>query len=305
MKSVTSPNVVRSPIKILDWISHRELIPSSCLPSLANESIPHRFCNFEGKKESWYHGGLNLVERVGMEEFLESNMGDTHEIPPIKLLFKAADSSLLVSIDSNNYISGFIFGVYPMFCLDFSKFLLSSMNSIRVLPGRYSITDIYLVSTSTTRLSHSPISQQQDDTCNSIVKVPVNNLPCQFCSYKIAEHASRIYLSIQLDLTRLIDMVTSHGRKWKDSCRVVLPKVGLLQGVLEGYQLRLNPVQFMFTVATCGLWHPAAQTSFSQHWNEQGLSRLKSAVDTSANSIVKTLLMRAIPIATNITLGCR
>ena len=55
----------------------------------------------------------------------------------------------------------------------------------------------------------------------------------------------------------------------------------------------------------CGAWHPAATAAFSQHWNEQGLTRLRSAVDLASKAAIKQLHLRAIPIATNISLRCR
>jgi hypothetical protein len=110
---------------------------------------------------------------------------------------------------------------------------------------------------------------------------------------------------IESDLNRLNDMITGCGKKWKDACRVVIPKLSLLQSVLDGYELNMSPVQFMYTISHCGLWHPAAVASFSQHWNEQGLTRLRSAIDTASRYIIKLIHLRAVPIATNISLRCR
>lgn len=144
-----------------------------------------------------------------------------------------------------------------------------------------------------------------DRVCHGVEMLSVPYLNCAHCRFKGLAHMVNIHLSVQVDITKLQDMVSNHGRKWKEATRVVLPKLSLLQGVLDSYQLPMSPVQFMYFIAQCGLWHPAVQASFSQHWNEQGISRLRSAVDSTSNAIVRTLQLKAIPTATNVCLRCR
>lgn len=64
-------------------------------------------------------------------------------------------------------------------------------------------------------------------------------------------------------------------------------------------------MSFFYTVAMCGAWHPVAQTTFSSHWNDQGISRLRVAIDFAAKFISQTVNLRLVPIATNLQLRCR
>jgi hypothetical protein len=119
------------------------------------------------------------------------------------------------------------------------------------------------------------------------------------------EQAASLQTGVEAGLARLLDLVSGCGRKWKDALKVVLPKLGLLKGLLDTYQLSMSPLEFCYSISMCGLWHPAAATAFSQHWNEQGLMRLRVAVDSSSRSVIRQLQMRALPIATNALLAAR
>ena len=94
------------------------------------------------------------------------------------------------------------------------------------------------------------------------------------------------------------------AKRWKDANRPISAKMGLLRGVLEGYQLNLTPLQFLYSIAMCGLWHPASVMAFSQHWNEQGLNRLRSAVDAASKSILQLLHFDVTNAATSLLLQC-
>ena len=237
-----------------------------------------------------------MAVRCGMEEHLESGLGEISESHIVESFFRSTDSSVMISLDANREVSGFIFGIYPLF----------SINLIMVegiVGGALNLTGVFLVSSLAQQLQKMADNGMMPT--RSIQKLNIPMLSCINCQFRWIEHVASLYLMIHADISKLQDMITSHSRKWKDSTRVIIPKLSLLQGALDGYQMSMTPVQFMYTIAHCGLWHPASLTSFSQHWNDQGIARLRSAVDATSLTIIKSLQMRAVPIATNIALRCR
>lgn len=245
-------------------------------------------------EKTWINGGINAVARAGMEEYFEPGVGESYEIDPIESFFKDAEYNILIALNSDGVLTGHIFGIFPLFTVN----LFNQMDMINIL--------IPIQGYSFPISIGIPIENTNNTTAISIdsfiLKCDglVNNQHYYWC-----EHKATLMLMIQSDLNKLHDMVIGCGKKWKDAGNVIIPKLGLLQSVLDGYQLQMSPVQFMYSIAHCGLWHPAAVASFSQHWNEQGLSRLRSAIDSTSRSIIKLLHLRAIPIATNISLRCR
>lgn len=73
----------------------------------------------------------------------------------------------------------------------------------------------------------------------------------------------------------------------------------------QGYELPYNPVSFFYTVAMCGAWHPVAHTTFSSHWNEQGIARFRVGIDMASQYISNAVKLAMVPIATNLQLRCR
>jgi hypothetical protein len=84
-------------------------------------------------------------------------------------------------------------------------------------------------------------------------------------------------------------------RKWRDALRVFPPKVELMSSALRGYDMKMGIVEFLHTIILCGLWHPASSVIFSQHWNEQSLSRLRSALDSTMKFMLRTVQLQIIP----------
>lgn len=248
--------------------------------------------------------------------------GEMIESHSVERFFRSTESCFLLSLDVNRRLSGFIYGIFPLFSVNLDL-IENIVSGPLLVSGIYIVCPHKKIGESSNR--YQEVTQKKADYSNrhsldilpqhsqlnhaislhNIKKLNIPLLGCSYCRYRWFEHSASLYLMIHSDLSKLLDMITSHSRKWKDSTRVILPKLSLLQGVLDGYQISMNPVQFMYTVAHCGVWHPAALTSFSQHWNDMGISRLRSAVDTASSAIVKSLQMRAIPIVTNILLRCR
>jgi hypothetical protein len=93
--------------------------------------------------------------------------------------------------------------------------------------------------------------------------------------------------------------VTNMNKRWRECTKTIPLKLSLLKTLIEGYQLNLTCVEFLHSVAMCGLWHPAATASFSQHWNDQGITRLRSGIDSTSRLIIRTLQLKLAPLATN------
>lgn len=108
-----------------------------------------------------------------------------------------------------------------------------------------------------------------------------------------------ISLMVSMYQKRLEDVVPILGRKWKDAVKTVPPKISLLQSLLTGYEMKMSPVEFLHSVTLCGLWHPAALTTFSQHWNDQGITRLRSSVDSTTKYVIRCLQFKVLPMIFN------
>jgi hypothetical protein len=115
------------------------------------------------------------------------------------------------------------------------------------------------------------------------------------------EHLASIQLLLNQYSKRIDEHVNNMSKKWKECIKTIPLKLSLLKTLIEGYQLNMSTVEFLHTVAVCGMWHPAASTSFSQHWNEQGITRLRSGIDATSRFIIRTLQLKVAPLATNIS----
>ena len=243
--------------------------------------------------------------RAGMEEHLESGLGDAPENAIVGSFFRSTENCVLLSVSANKELSGFIFGIFPLFTVQMDM-------GYTLVKGYTPFEAVYVVSKETDAEQNDQNKILNSDSVvspslskHNVLKIDIEMLKCVSCSFHWFEQTASLYLVIHSELAKLQDMITGFSRKWKDATRVILPKLSLLQGILDGYQLSMTATQFMYTIAQCGLWHPAALTAFSQHWNHQGISRLRSAVDATSDFIRKSLQLRAVPIATNIALRCR
>ena len=268
-------NKYNDPIEYIGW---------QCGDKLKNSSINY---NDKLSYKIWNHGGINLTARTGMEDYAESGYEESTYIAPEEAFFSGAENSVLISMNSNGIVSGYIFGIFPLFSINISTLMSSTISISPVLCHSLPLAVGVPLSTNN----------------GSLYMLGLNSLIGNR-KYFWYEHLSTLYLMISSDLTRLQEMMISNGKKWKDANKVMIAKLSLLQNCLKGYQLEMDPAQFLYTITHCGLWHPAALTSFSQHWNDQGLTRLRSAIDSTSKSIVKQLYLRAIPIATNVALRC-
>lgn len=128
----------------------------------------------------------------------------------------------------------------------------------------------------------------------------ISLISSSFLSYSLElKRLSFLSLMFSFYQKKLEDTVSSLSKKWKDCLKTLSPKITLLQGLLTGYEMKMTPIEFLHSVTLCGLWHPVAHTSFSQHWNEQGISRLNSSIDSTTKYILRCLQFKIYPMIIN------
>lgn len=277
------PSVDTRVINNLSWVFCDDKLSSG----LFNAS---NILSKNGRIESVLNNMTNVLE-------LEDHANEQHSVSnssaeiDLDVLFSFTEGSILISTTCDGLFCGFMYGIFPLFSIDMSKLSAGYCNKFKIIPTM-SIP------------IHAGLCLEYENNAN-IVKYFSYNLN-SLCNTFFIRNQLATYLSkITRDFNKLHDIIMIGGKKWKEAVKPIIPKLSLLQGLLDTYQLTMTPVEFMYTVTNCGLWHPAATTTFSQHWNEQGLSRLRSAVDTSSRTFIKQLHFRALPIATNIILKCK
>ena len=113
---------------------------------------------------------------------------------------------------------------------------------------------------------------------------------------------SIIYYNINL----ISDYILLCHKKWKECCKVILPKLSLLQNLLNTYEIHCTSIEFLYMITLCGNnWHPCISIIFNQHWNEQSILRLNHNIELSSRSIIKMIHMKVIPLAMNTLLASR
>lgn len=134
----------------------------------------------------------------------------------------------------------------------------------------------------------------------------VHNLPSSIVTnWSAWQRAAFLHLMMEYFIRKLDDSVINLGKKWKECNKMIPAKISLLQGLLSGYEMKLNPIQYYHTVALCGLWHPSSVTSFSSHWNDQGISRFRASVIATCKFVLRNLQFKIIPLLINIYLIAR
>ena len=240
-------------------------------------------------------GGLNQIQRGGMAEYadptassLTASASDgisvalSSPVPARRELVLLLAGHLHLSLTTDGSVHGHVVGVFPLFRV---QMFTTTNSSTNLISGGYAGASVLCSS------------------AEGVVELPLTQ---QFSrEVKWLEQGASLHLCVESNLARLQELVLGCGRKWKDTCKVVLPKLSLLQTLLDTYELRMTPVEFLYSVSVCGLWHPAAATAFSQHWNDQGLQRLRAGVDATSRSVIKLLQTKALPMATNCLLAAR
>jgi hypothetical protein len=111
---------------------------------------------------------------------------------------------------------------------------------------------------------------------------------------------------INYNINLISDYILLCHKKWKECCKVILPKLSLLQNLLNTYEIHCTSIEFLYMITLCGNnWHPCISIIFNQHWNEQSILRLNHNIELSSRSIIKMIHMKIIPLAMNTLLASR
>jgi hypothetical protein len=238
------------------------------------------------------HSGINVKERVGMLPLPTSLSASNYQQDNT-----ISHSSLLVTLSANQILRGYVSGLQPLFAINLFS-VIKEMAGLQISPNS-------LICSLSSSISVLFQSSSVGTSSSSIDSKKIN---FSFLSWPRLESCGRISVIVEemsYNLLKFCDDVKTFSRKWKDCTKVVQAKMQLLQSALEGYQLDMSPIEFMFSMASCGLWHPVATSAFPNHWNEQGINRLRSSIDSTLLGIIKFLSLSATPQIENICLSCR
>lgn len=263
-----------SPIVSMRWICENEKIIDSPQREIVTERLP-----------VWRFDGCDQFNRAGMDDVSEPGSEPPQRSNLEPFMRKSTQNEVLLSVSERGVLFARARGIYPLFSvklgqdpLTMGSFLTSVCDNISFL------------------------HKTPRGLAMSRFLIPTN------CFNHLCRESDRLcatFLGINDDISVLTECIQLMSRKWKESTRVITPKLRMLKTLLDGYQMKMNLIEFLHSVCLCGQWHPASATHFSQHWNDQGLTRLKSSVDSTTKTIQWTLQMRCIPIATNIMLRIR
>lgn len=219
--------------------------------------------------------------------------------------------SLLFAFLENGYLHIYLSGIYPIYQIMNQEVLDRPLYFYRECDKSacntfYEIWSQQQQSESASTLSSSERCKLLLDTHRSI-HFNDSPTPCDISRSLTQYHNNAIVdalINLKSDIIVLQNLISSCLKKWKDALRPIGGKTTLLQGLLSGYQIAMSPLQFYYTVSMCGLWHPAAVMCFSQHWNEQGLSRLKNSFDSVSKMTIKILQFGLNTKATQMAISC-
>jgi hypothetical protein len=184
-------------------------------------------------------------------------------------------------LTSDNIITIYLYGFIPIKMIQF--------NTVERVSGliKYSLQDHFIVAT-----SHQQTTTAIDDSMNSIFTGII-----KYPSLKIGEfqHIGLLLMKLHTLMGSIKDIHSNSAKKWKECLRILPAKLELMNTVLTSYELQMTPLEFFNSILLCGLWHPAASVIFSQHWNEQSLSRLRNSIENTLNYILRAFNLQVIP----------
>jgi hypothetical protein len=196
---------------------------------------------------------------------------------------------MLVASTADNHLLGLRFGLWPIFSV--------KTNSVFSCGdyGDGSFAGLYFTASGTGEKRH----------VTALTCLTPHSKDAVYPVWSHSRSLSLDCLNLHGDICAMQDMIGSAGKKWKEAVKPITAKIGLLQTAMDGYQLSSTPREMLYSVCLCGLWHPVVCTHFSQYWSEQALQRLRSSIESAADSVLWTLSMRAMPLANNLLLRCR
>lgn len=253
--------------------------------------------------ECYKYGGLDLVQKYGLREYFESGEDAALETFPVSELIKTVAGSVLYAGNSiTGIVCAYLLGIFPYFTVDLKSV---SSRSSQILSDMQWRGVGGLPSTSNSLFIASSVNSTL--ITSSILVCPLSSLVTELSGQILPwrENNCALWLGLLNDLTRVEELLASCARKWKDATKVLPAKLGLLRHVLVGYNLSFTASEFYQTIAFCGLWHPAAHTAMTQHWNEAGLARFRASLEVTTKTLLSILVMKMKPLLVNIHLRIR
>jgi hypothetical protein len=117
---------------------------------------------------------------------------------------------------------------------------------------------------------------------------------------------AQLFVSFRHELSLSLSLISACEKKWKEINKVLLMKLSLLTSLIQGYEMDMSTLEFLYVSCLCGnAWHPAAAAHFSQHYNEQGIAKLKSEINSHSKYILKVLQLQLLPLAQNLNFKAR
>ena len=202
---------------------------------------------------AWSGGGTDLAARAGMNEHNESGLAESKDKCRLEALLTFAESSVLLALSTDRKLIAYAFGVFPTFSIDLGSLSLPSHSSLSLSSSGAS----YCL---TSGISLCAVFTEPDGATSCSTLLLRSDALSSTKSYWL-EQSAKIFLIVLADLGRLHDMVSGLGKKWKEATRVVLGKLGLLQGALDSYELKvfLHPF-LMYPPPSCVHAHTACLT---------------------------------------------
>lgn len=239
---------------------------------------------------------LAMISGIGnIHQGLKASLVNASDVsldtsPQFRLSESAMPGSVLYALGADGRITVYVSGIFPLFAFDER----SVEADMKVIKSLYSVPRMRLSD------KQPAVLRIEKNLLFSSSKWSVSRLLSQHYD----EHVVLLLIRAKANAARLSSMLSACAKRWKDAIRPLSAKIGLLKSALAGYEMNMSPLQFLYSIAQCGLWHPVATMSFATHWNEQGLARTRAAVDTASKSIIQVLHFDVTNCATTVILQC-
>lgn len=239
-----------------------------------------------GRSISMFDISSGRFSTIGEELEEDSYYLDINWVEGIKDAVQLSSVDSLTKLNYSSIENGFLSVITNKLCLTVFQY------------GIIPIIQISITPTPQKQLSNLPVYPQDSNTV--VLSVSENMTEKRFLSLSkrsFMGHTTKASVIYELKflVQSIKDTQNTMTRKWREALRVLPPKVELMNSALRGYEMNNGVVDFLHSVVLCGLWHPVASVIFTQHWNEQSLSRLRSTVSSTLKYIQRTIQLQIIP----------
>ena len=279
---------------------------SSSPPQNSTSAAAATSLNESELRKSCLMGGINLVHRLGQTVFMEPSVHSSQadSAQNYKKIVSSSENQMLLVVTESGTVYGYLHAIYPIFQIKLADLIsgqCSSFQNINVVKGYVSDELNFLF-----QVTYECTS----DNNNSVISLSTISMSTDKLSpliFSLLQPCLSQVIFSKAICANIVTIIQQLGKKWTDTTRVLGPKLSLLQDSLKAYALDFTPIEAFYMQALCGHWHPGVIAKGSELFAEQGLNRLKNAIEgvDGAGGIVKALITRATPMATNVLLGCR